>query len=201
MSEEKKISTLEKVSAMGESIVKIEKAMGGMQAAITSINENSMYGTEKALGVEASLASVVKLLKAIMEELVANDIVKNDNVYTRMRKDDEEADRAKIESMKKAKMLEVKESVGETSLTAIKSTLVNTKDGTIKILSDYMSLDLAIMPPTDIVKQGLVGKKIGESIELGETDDGSKILYTVQEIYELKPQNIKGETAKKDLQG
>lgn len=190
----KPLSTLERIS-------RIEEAVGGTKMAIQSINETSMYAMEKSLSLEASLASVAKLLTALLKELTDIKVVTNDNVYNRMRAADEDADREKLANMKKSGMLEEKDTVGEMSLVVVGSTLVNTTTGDVKVLSNFMTLDLAVIPPGDVTKTSLVGQKADASIELGQTADGSKILYTVKEIYEIKAQQVAGEDIKDNSKG
>lgn len=152
----------------------------------------------RQMSLEQSLASLSKTCAAMVQELSETKVLNQQNVMERIRKSEEESDKARVDKMVSQKVLSAIDEVKADSLLVVAQTFVPKNGDPVDVVSEYRSSDLSSPEIDEETRKTYVGKRAGDVVELN-LDDGV-LKTTVLQIYDYVKvyAESKGEDAPKD---
>lgn len=181
---------------MSSTLEQIQKALENSEKALAACGSLS-YGLQQiqgmALSIEQTSVAHGKLLLALVRSAIKKGVLTDKDLEEETTKIREEDDKNKMEALQKRGITESSDFVSEKSIIAVSNTLVK-KDGTMETLTSYRVLGVDSQELTEEVRKQLLNKKVGDSLNVGESEEGQFVL-TVLEIQNVKEMAGQGEQA------
>jgi hypothetical protein len=137
--------------------------------------------------LKVSLAANAKTLVSVVKELTANGTVSDEAIIGRIRKIDDDNDKARLTELQRLGIIEAAEEVSESSVVVTKRVGVDAS-GTETLLSEHYTVEMPLQQIEAEVKAALIGKKAGDSITLDAQEAGEKVRLEVLNVFTLKQQ-------------
>jgi hypothetical protein len=149
----------------------------------------------RLMGLEQSYASLAKTISAVISELTDSNSLNQESVMLRLRKSDEASDKARIDQMIELKVIAPTDIVLPDSVIVVSQDFTPT-EGETSVVAEYRSFELSSPNIEDAVKQGYVGKTIGDVVSIALADG---ILNTkLLQVFNYVQSSAQGETAQNE---
>lgn len=161
-----------KIEALAKSIEQVTTYLQANAEAINDLYNRSSAVNQSVVAQNAT----IQALAALLEE---KGVVDSPSFFDKLKKINDNKDRANVMQMVEAGLIEPADEVTETGLVVLKEDLLG-ENG--KNLSEFRSLDLTQHSPE--FAKSMVGKKVGDKIE---NKTGDKVVEaTIIEVYKTK---------------
>ncbi len=154
---------------------------------------------QREMSAEQSATSLGKTIHALVSELESQKLINSDNVMTRIRRMDEESEKARISQMVQLKVIQESEEVKNESIFVVSQKHVS-KEGKEEVVAEFRVIEMPSQLTNEQVKSLFLGKKVGETVEEtlkdGEGQVEGTLLSKVEQVYELTQKaEVGGEVA------
>jgi hypothetical protein len=210
------MNTLDKIAKLESEVSMIKQLIASVPSdaqTLSSVNQNvailaqnqkenaektnkifSMVGqkqdlvVQRIMSIEQAIASLGKMLQAVLGELSDNHNLSYDNVQTRIRKYDESQEAVRIKQMLEFGSIKKVEEVSADSTVVVAQSFALKGTGQVSTVAEYRVYELSSPLNSKEDVDLLVGKKVGDVVTT-ELADGT-LSTTILEIYQQNEVNI-----------
>lgn len=178
-----------------EVITKIEQSVNSQMQQIHNFNQILV---QRQMSLEQTLTSLAKTISCTVDELERNNLISGQAVMARIRKMDENSERKRMEQMVQLQVIKEANVVTPESIVVVSQKVSNGTEE--EVVSEYRVLELPSQLTSQEIKDALVGKQVGETLE---SKDGNDTLYTtIEKVFELNQSgNLTGEETENKVVG
>jgi hypothetical protein len=184
---------VQEVTSIRGDIATLTKALTNIHDAVqkrtSDLGQMDNMIVTRLMGMEQSFASISKMFSAVVSELSDSKALNQRSVMERCRKNDEAAEKERVEQMIQLKVIEPtdKTEVGPKGSLMVLSQTFTSKEGLVDIVAEYRALELANPQIDEQSKVDYNGKSVGDVVELNLEDGVLKTtilqIYKYVEIY------------------
>ena len=198
-------STLERIEYLEKSLKSLSEQVELFKTTSTGVSSNfkisqaaelASLSNNRSLSLEVSLTELAKTVTAIAGELTEKNIVTGKDIMNRILKINESEDNSEIENLVSRGILLVSDEIKPHSFTVVSHTIINTDNPEeSEMVMERRLLRLPTPLVSESLKQDLLGRKIGDQVQVHKDQNGQIHILTIKEVYDLNEKELvqKGE--------
>lgn len=198
-------TTLERIEDLEKSVKILSEQIGMLKNTSASnesdkmaaqLNELANLANNRSLSLEVSLTELAKTMTAIAAELTEHGVISSKGIMDRIIKMNQDEDDKELNNLIDSKILTQSSEVKPYSFVITSHTVVNINEPEqSQMVMERRLLRLPTPLVSDKLKEDLIGRKVGDQIQINKEQDGHVHVLTIKEIYDLNEQELirKGE--------
>lgn len=196
------MNTLERIEEIEKNLKAATAQLAALQTAIDaksaadqhadgSTRQIAELANSRSLSLQVSLAELAKTVTALAAVLTEAKLIDSQSVMDRIIKINQEEDEREIQTLVEQKILTKSDQVKPHSFVVVSHTIVNLADpSSSKLVMEKRVLRLPTPLVSNQLRDDMVGRKVGDQIQINKSDDGKVHVLTVKEIYDLNDQEV-----------
>jgi hypothetical protein len=156
-----------------------------------SIRQVAELANSRSLSLEISLAELAKTLTALAAVLAEKKLIESQEIMDRIIKMNQDEDEREINGLLKQKLLLKSDQVKPHSFVVASHTIVDLANpASSKLVMEKRLLRLPTPLVSNQLREDLVGRKVGDQVQINKSDDGKVHVLTIKEIYDLNEREV-----------
>lgn len=196
------MNTLERIEEIEKNLKAATTQLAALQMAIdvkSAGDQHADGGTRqiaelansRSLSLEVSLTELAKTVTALAAVLTEAKLIDSQSVMDRIIKMNQEEDEREIQNLVKQRILVKSDQVKPHSFVVASHTIVNLADpSSSKLVMEKRVLRLPTPLVSNQLRADMVGRKVGDQVQINKSDDGKVHVLTVKEIYDLNEKEV-----------
>lgn len=196
------MSTLERIEQLEKELNAAKTQLAALQLAAETQNATAGHedgntrqvaelANSRSLALEVSLTELAKTVTALAAVLADSKLIDSQAVMDRIIKMNQDEDEREIKNLVERKLLIKSDQVKPHSFVVASHTIVNLTDpGSSKLVMEKRLLRLPTPLVSNQLRADMIGRKVGDQVQINKSDDGKVHVLTVKEIFDLNEKEV-----------